>query len=103
VFVEAGHRAVRDHQVGQTVTSQVHELRLPASQGEVRLGGAWLYNRNLSPINVKPGNGGARIEAEFAPVDLVAALRGDDAGDALAVQICPTGRRRPSSLGVVSY
>jgi hypothetical protein len=33
---------------------------------------AWFYKRNLSPINVKPGNGPAEIEAKFAPVERVA-------------------------------
>jgi RHS repeat-associated protein len=36
-------------------------------------GGAWFYKRNLSPINAKPGNGVARTEAKFAPVEVVAA------------------------------
>jgi RHS repeat-associated protein len=35
-------------------------------------GDAWFYKRNLSPINVKPGNGPAHIEAKFAPVERVA-------------------------------
>jgi hypothetical protein len=35
-------------------------------------GGAWFYKRNLSPINGKPGNGVAQIEAKFAPMELVA-------------------------------
>ncbi len=35
--------------------------------------GAWFYKRNLSPINVKPDNGGTHIEPKFAPVELVAA------------------------------
>ena len=35
-------------------------------------GGAWLYKRNLSPINVKPSNGISHTEAKFAPVEVVA-------------------------------
>lgn len=35
-------------------------------------GGAWFYKRNLSPINVKPHNGGLHTEALFAPVETVA-------------------------------
>ncbi|HLB50055.1 MAG TPA: SpvB/TcaC N-terminal domain-containing protein, partial [Anaerolineales bacterium] len=34
--------------------------------------GAWFYKRNISPINVKPGNGHTNTEAKFAPVELVA-------------------------------
>src|SRR5262249_60016509 len=36
-------------------------------------GGAWFYKRNLSPINVKPGNGVPYTAAKFAPVEVVAA------------------------------
>ena len=36
-------------------------------------GGAWFYKRNLSPINVQPGNGVPHTAAKFAPVELVAA------------------------------
>ena len=35
--------------------------------------GAWFYKRNLSPINFAGQNGSRRIEARFAPVELVAA------------------------------
>ena len=35
-------------------------------------GGAWFYKRNLSPINVKPGNGVPHTAAKFAPVEVVA-------------------------------
>lgn len=35
-------------------------------------GGAWFYQRNLSPINLKPGNGATYPEATFAPIELVA-------------------------------
>jgi RHS repeat-associated protein len=34
--------------------------------------GAWFYKRNLSPINLVGLNGSARLEARFAPVELVA-------------------------------
>lgn len=34
--------------------------------------GGWFYKRNLSPINVVGPNGGAHVEARFAPVELVA-------------------------------
>src|SRR3990170_4437913 len=33
---------------------------------------AWFYKRNLSPINVVPGDGASRSEAKFAPAELVA-------------------------------
>jgi RHS repeat-associated protein len=36
-------------------------------------GGAWFYKRNLSPINLKPGNGLACTRAKLGPVELVAA------------------------------
>ncbi|MCC5906679.1 MAG: VCBS repeat-containing protein [Balneolaceae bacterium] len=35
-------------------------------------GGTWFYKRNLSPINIKPGNGTSKTEASFAPVERVA-------------------------------
>lgn len=35
-------------------------------------GGAWFYKRNLSPINLRPHNGGLQTEALFAPVETVA-------------------------------
>lgn len=35
-------------------------------------GGAWFYKRNLSPINKRVENGTSRVEATFAPVELVA-------------------------------
>jgi RHS repeat-associated protein len=35
--------------------------------------GAWFYKRNLSPINRREHNGHRRSEAQFAPVELVAA------------------------------
>ncbi|MGF1614664.1 MAG: SpvB/TcaC N-terminal domain-containing protein [Gammaproteobacteria bacterium] len=35
-------------------------------------GGAWFYKRNLSPINERLENGSTRVEAKFAPVELVA-------------------------------
>ena len=37
VFVQAGHGAVQHHQIGLAVAGEVHELRLPAGQGEVGL------------------------------------------------------------------
>lgn len=36
-------------------------------------GGGWFYKRNLSPIHRVRDNGGERVEACFAPVELVAA------------------------------
>ena len=39
VLVEAGHRAVQHDQIGLAVAGEVHELRLPAGQGEVGFGG----------------------------------------------------------------
>lgn len=35
-------------------------------------GGEWFYKRNLSPINLVPDGGKGHIEAQFAPVELVA-------------------------------
>ncbi|AGL03143.1 SpvB/TcaC N-terminal domain-containing protein [Desulfoscipio gibsoniae] len=34
--------------------------------------GTWFYKRNLSPVNLTPGNGLAHTEAKFAPVEQVA-------------------------------
>jgi RHS repeat-associated protein len=36
-------------------------------------GGAWFYKRNLSPLNVPPGNGMSHPAAKFAPIEMVAA------------------------------
>lgn len=36
-------------------------------------GGVWFYKRNLSPINLKSGNGETHAEPKFAPIELVTA------------------------------
>ena len=47
VLVEAGHGAVQHHQVELAVAGEVHELRLPAGQGEVGLGGDAFQRREF--------------------------------------------------------
>ncbi len=47
VLVEAGHGAVQHHQIGLAVAGEVHELRLPAGQGEVGFGGDAFQRREF--------------------------------------------------------
>ena len=88
VFVEAGHRTVEHHQVGLAVAGQVHELRA-AGQGEVGLGRNQLHRRKLR-FDVRRAVAGFAVDrAEVALVEPGAGLLGQDAGDALAVQVGP--------------
>ena len=50
VFVEAGHGAVQHHQIGLAVAGEVHELRLPAGQGEVGFGGNPFQRREFDRL-----------------------------------------------------
>ena len=82
VLVEAGHRAVQHHQIGLAVAGQVHELRLPAGQGEVGFDGDAFRTARIRPACFAD-------RAEVALVEPGAGLLGEDAGDAFAVQIGP--------------
>ena len=47
VLIEARHGAIQHHQIRLAVAGEVHELRLPASQGQVGLGGNEFQRREF--------------------------------------------------------